>query len=104
MDINDLKLIIDAVKTVSGDAQSVAVWWIIADKIAPIIGWLLTACGIVYLVRKIIITSERTSIAESCETDMKIIGNLLKTHTGHWLTKEEREATINAVRNLAKSK
>ena len=101
MDINYLKLILETVKTVSGDAQTVAVWWIVVDKLAPVIAWLFAGSGAVYLIRKMIIVSERTSIAESCEEDMKCIGRMLNTFSGTYLTKQEREATIDEVRKLA---
>lgn len=46
MDIEQLKIVIDAIKSVSGDAQTLAIWWIIIDKLIPIFAWLIVAFGL----------------------------------------------------------
>jgi hypothetical protein len=54
MDIEQLKLVIEAVKSVSGDAQAVAIWWLVLDKLLPVIAWLLVGAGVFNVVCKII--------------------------------------------------
>lgn len=54
MDIEQLKLVIETVKSVSGDAQAVAIWWLVLDKLLPIIAWLIVGCGVFKIATKII--------------------------------------------------
>ena len=53
MDIEQLKLVIETVKSVSGDAQAVAIWWLVLDKLLPVIAWLIVGCGVFKIATKI---------------------------------------------------
>ena len=54
MDIEQLKLILETVSGVSGDAQVIAVAWLLLDKVLPVAGWLAFGYGIYRLVSRII--------------------------------------------------
>ena len=48
MDIENLKLILETVKGVSGNAQTVAILWIVLDKVLPNIVGLIVFVGLLW--------------------------------------------------------
>ena len=48
MDIENLKLILETVNGVSGDVQTVAILWIVVDKIIPAACWMTGVLVLIY--------------------------------------------------------
>lgn len=48
MDIEQFKLLLETIKSISGDAESVAIWWLVVDKIIPVIACLIAGAGLIY--------------------------------------------------------
>ena len=96
MDIEQLKLVIETVRSVSGDAQAVAIWWLVLDKLLPIIAWLIVAAlayNIIYIV------VHKVILEKDCEETLKILRDTLGIGHGY-LSQEERNMLVKKVIEL----
>ncbi len=64
MEIEQLKLIIETVKSVSGDAETVAIWWIVIDNLVPVVAWIICICVVLRTVGKWLDTGRADSVNE----------------------------------------
>jgi len=95
MDIEQLKLVIETVKSVSGDAQSVAIAWLLLDKLLPVIAWLIAGFGVFKLATRLLLNLN--SYKDMCDIrDMLGIGV-----PGH-ITERERSEVLAKIKDLAK--
>ena len=98
MDIEQLKLILETVRGISGDAQLVAVCWIIIDKLLPMLCWMTVFFTLIANTPRIIQST-------MCGTNFyKWARKELGTGIGGFLTPEEKEATESALRDLVLSR
>lgn len=56
MNIQELQLVLDAVKTVSGDASEVAIWWIVGSYVLTFILNVVIVFAVVLTITKIVKT------------------------------------------------
>jgi hypothetical protein len=54
MDIEQLKLIIETVKSVSGDAQSLVIWWLVMTHVTNLLSGVLFVGGVYVITVKIL--------------------------------------------------
>jgi hypothetical protein len=54
MDIEQLKLILETLRTMGEAGKDAFIWWILLDKALPVLAWLLTFCGLIWLVLRIV--------------------------------------------------
>ncbi len=99
MDIEQLKLIIETVKSVSGDAQSVAIWWLILDKLVPVIVWLLVGVGIYKVCNKII--NEIRNESDN-ERRMNELRDILCPGCGGYICNRDYQKMLAKIRELQK--
>ena len=96
MDIEQLKLVIETVKSVSGDAQAVAIWWLVLDKLLPIIAWLIVAAGVYKIIS---VFGHKVILEKECEETLKILRDALGVGYGY-LSQDERNRLIKKVIEL----
>lgn len=96
MDIEQLKLVIETVKSVSGDAQAVAIWWLVLDKLLPIIAWLIVA-ALAYKIISVLV--HKVLLEKECEETLKILRDTLGCGYGY-LSQEERNRIVKKVIEL----
>lgn len=75
MDIEQLKLVLETVGNVSGDAQTVAVWWLILDKFIPSVVILAISYGVYSLVLKIVRTCHNEKDLIEIRDSLGIVGS-----------------------------
>ena len=95
MDIEQLKLVIETVKSVSGDAQAVAIWWLVLDKLLPVIAWLIVGCGAFKLLSRLILNI-------NSHKDMCDIRDMLGIGISGPLMEVERKQVLAKIRELSK--
>jgi len=96
MDIEQLKLILETVNGVSGDAQMIAILWLVFDKLLPIIAWV----GVFYMLCVKIVQP-----LIDCTTDISLFKELrddLRIGSPGDLAPYEKKATINKIKELVK--
>ena len=97
MDIEHLKLILETVSSVSGDAAAIAISYIVFENILPFVGWMLFLFMVykfgVMLINKIPNTDDESFFKEMRDT--------LRTGTSGALADHEKSATINKLKELA---
>ena len=49
MDTEQLKMILETLRTMGAAGHDAFVWWLLLDKALPVLAWLLTFCGLVWL-------------------------------------------------------
>ena len=54
MDIEQLKLVLSTLLQLGEGSKEVAIWWLMLDKVLPVVVWLLILGAVVYLVLRII--------------------------------------------------
>ncbi len=54
MDNTQLKMILDTLQTMGATGHDAFVWWLLLDKALPVVGWLLTFAGLVWLAWRLI--------------------------------------------------
>ena len=94
MDIEQLKLILETVRGVSGDAQIVAVCWILIDKLLPAICWMA--------VFGVLVWKFPHFVKLFCGSDKFMIWarDQLGTGSSGYLADHERERTEDRLREL----
>lgn len=95
MDIEQLKLVIETVKSVSGDAQTVAIVWLLLDKLLPVIAWLVVGVGAFKLLSRLILNI-------NSHKDMCDIRDMLGIGVPGHLMDCERSKVLAKIRELAK--
>ena len=59
MNADELKLITDTIQALGQNGQVAFVWWLVMDKLLPVLGWLATLWGILrYLVTPLTLTAK----------------------------------------------
>jgi len=98
MNIEELKLILDTIKSLSGDASSAAYWYFGLEFAKCVLGWLVGA-GVVLTIIK---TVAKANGVYADEAFMRECRDAL--HTGCWggLSDTERYDTQQAIRKLIK--
>jgi hypothetical protein len=95
MDIEQLKLVIETVKSVSGDAQTVAITWLLLDKLLPVIAWLIAGFGAFKLTARLLLNF-------NSHKDMCDIRDMLGIGVPGHLMDCERNKILAKIRELAK--
>lgn len=94
MDIEQLKLITETLSSLGAEAKTVAIWWMVLDKVLPLIATVTS----IWLVGTI---SVRVIIAcSSADRAMRQLRDLLRTGPGGHLTLQEIDATVAEVVRL----
>lgn len=93
MDTEQLKMILDVLRTASEAGQSAFVWWLVLDKVLPVVAWLITFAGLLWLAHRVIQQCIVTRLGEQVR-DMLGIGS-----PGPMLRREADE-TLRRVREL----
>lgn len=94
MDIEQLKLILETVNGVSGDAQVVAILWLVFDKLLPIIAWV----GVFYML--CIRVAQPLIHAAFEDSTLSRFRDALNIGSPGVLTSAERLSTINKINVL----
>lgn len=94
MDIEQLKLILETVNGVSGDAQVVAILWLVFDKLLPIIAWV----GVFYMLCVKVANPLINAVFD--ESAIKRFRDELGTGSSGALIQPERIRTINKINDL----
>lgn len=97
MDIEELKLILDTVRDVSGDIQVFAIWWLVLKEVLPIVGLLATLGIILRIVR---VTLSAFMSGDLNDGTLREIRDLLGIGCLGPLTPPEREEVLRTVRRL----
>lgn len=97
MDIEQLKLVIETVKSVSGDAQSVAIWWLILDKLVPVVAWLLVGLGIYSAVNKLI-----NAVKDDSDNERRIkeLRDILHPNGSGYVCSSDYEIMLKKIRKI----
>jgi len=101
MDIEQLKLVLETLQSVSHDASSIAVLWLwlkFGTHIAAQLFWAVVVCVAVYGIFR---TVRMLHGVDGTDTFLREMRDLLQTGTGGVLTDRERHETQTALRNLA---
>lgn len=94
MDIAQLQLILDTVKTVSGDATTVAIAWIVCEVLLSWVG-LMTFITLLYKFFRYLVASR------SLEGEIKSLGERLGTgRAAGYFNAEEKAKTLRKLREL----
>lgn len=97
MDIEQLKLIMEAVPSVSGDAAAIAISYIVFENFLPFVGWMI----FLFMLYKfgIALISKIPTVSD---TDFFIeMRDLLRIGASGVLTEQEKTATKSKLRDLA---
>ena len=93
MEIENLKLILETVKGVSGNAQMVAIWWLILDKLIPVVAIVFVSSLALWKIPIVILSLSR------CHNAMVEFRDLLRLGSGYF-GGDELNRTINKIREL----
>ena len=74
MSTEQLQMILNTLQGLGADGKSALIWWMVLDKALPVLGWLLTFCGLLWLGLKIINAVSATSHMAKLRDDMGIGG------------------------------
>ena len=96
MNIEELKSILETVRSLSGDASTAAYWYFGLEFAKFVIGWLVGA-GVVLTLFKTLATTNGVGVDEAF---MRECRNALGTGCRGYLDQEEREHTQAAIRKL----
>ena len=102
MQIEQLKLILDALAKMGEAGQDAFIWYMILDKALPMVTWLLTFCGLVWVaiygIRSAVAASKRDFFAETARA-------ILLPHLAYGEVQEsEKSKMITMIRDLAEPK
>jgi len=50
MDIEQLKLVLETVQQLGAQGKEAFIWWVVLDKVLPVLGWLITFAGLMTVV------------------------------------------------------
>jgi len=96
MNIEELKLVLETIRSLTGDASSAAYWYFgleFAKFVLLLVGCLGVTCWVVHKISQVNGLDEDTAFMRECR-------NELRTGTGGELTYNERKATQIAIRKL----
>ena len=102
MDIEQLRLVLDALKELGHETGSVVALWLWLQFGASVLQ--ITAVLLGILAVGVLITRTITAINRCDDTEefMREMRDTLKTGSGGWLTREEMFRTISKLRELAR--
>lgn len=98
MNIEELKLVLETIRSLSGDASSAAYWYFGLEFAKFVLGWLVGA-GVVLAIAQTIATSNGLGVDEAF---MRECRDALGTGCRGGLTATERYDTQQAIRKLIK--
>ena len=93
MDTEQLKMILDTLRTMGEAGQSAFIWWLVMDKALPVVGWLVTFAGILWL-------SCRVMSKVSVERLGGQVRDMLGVGSPGVVTPSEAHETLRRVREL----
>jgi hypothetical protein len=96
MNIEELKLVLDTIKSLSGDASAAAYWYFGLEFAKWVLGWFVGAGVALTIIKTVAGASgidQDTAFMRECRDE-------LRTGTGGELTYNERKATQIAIRKL----
>ena len=96
MNIEELKLILETIRSLTGDASTAAYWYFGLEFAKFALGWLVGA-GVVLTLIKTVATASGVGVDE---TFMRECRDALGTGCRGYLDQEEREHTQAAIRKL----
>ena len=94
MDNTQLKMILDTLQTMGAAGHDAFVWWLLLDKALPVVGWLLTFAGLVWLAWHLILPIGMLSIGEQ-------VRDILGIGCAGPLTPGEARETLRRLKELA---
>lgn len=94
MDTEQLRMILDTLRTMGDTGQSAFIWWLVFDKALPLLVWLVTFAGLLWIAMKLI---ERIGISGIGEQVRDILG----VGSPGVMTPNEVRETLERVRELA---
>ena len=95
MDIEQIKLVVDAVVKLGEQGKGAFIVWVVMDKLLPFIGWMAALGCVCKVALKLI---ER--ITNTGEEAMKVIRDSLRIGCRGHLTHSEAQQVIDRVREL----
>lgn len=101
MDIEQLKLVLETLQSVSHDASSIAVLWLWLKFGAHIVGhifWAVILCAGAYAIFRAV---KMAHGVDGTDTFLREMRDVLQTGTGGALTDRERNETQNRLRAIA---
>ena len=96
MNIEELKLILETIRSLSGDASTAAYWYFGLEFAKFVLGWLVGA-GVVLAIARTIVTLSGAGLDEAF---MRECRDALRIGCRGALVEDEREATQQAIRKL----
>lgn len=92
MNIEELKLILETIQTISGDAQTFAAWWLIADKVLPLLLFVVVVALIYRIAIRVCLDVELTDVMKGWRDQLGIGGS--------YFCSKDRAATIKKISEL----
>ena len=96
MNIEELKLVLDTILSLSGDATTAAYWYFGLEFAKAVIGW----AGVAWVALALIKTIAKANGVDEDEAFMRECRDALHTGCRGHLDEVEREATQRAIRKL----
>ena len=99
MNKEELELILSAITALGSQGKDAFLWWLLASKIAPIIGWLITLFGVIFMgiqIAKVIYNQSR------CAKFGEEVRDLLCVGCTGYLTEGEMQDSIRKLKTLLK--
>ena len=93
MSTEQLQMILNALQGLGVEGKSAFIWWLLLDKGLPVLGWLLTFCGLLWAGLKVLSAVSAASHMAKLRDEMGI------GHPGP-LWDSEARAVANKVREL----
>ena len=93
MNIEQLQLILNTLQNMGVEGKSAFLWWLAFDKALPVIGWLLTFLGFMWIVGRI----TATVVANAC---MRELRDEMRIGSPGFLTDNESRAVMRKVQEL----
>lgn len=97
MDIEHLKLILETVSSVSGDAAAIAISYIVFENILPFIVWMT----FLFIIYKVGVNLVNKIPNDNDDAFFKEMRDVLRTGSSGHLADYEKSATKNKLRELA---
>jgi len=94
MNSDELKLMTDTIQALGQNGQVAFVWWLVMDKLLPVLGWLATLWGVLrYLVTPLTYTAK-------CYRDISNFRDVLGIGSPGALSSSEHYQTIKKLTEL----
>lgn len=48
MNADELTILMDTLRELGGDGKTAFIWWLVFDKLLPVVGWITAACILIF--------------------------------------------------------